>query len=150
MPATGQCLQLNTCIEPRGGGRLIAFASAPDWTVGLDRSVIWRVVGARLFAAAEAIASLVPAPRKIRHLTPGVHRIECRFIWSDKYILFGNWFFRELILCSACNFYHSHSKYNLPLLWKDLHDKSGFREPIRGDVNVDCSIHHRHSGCHLS
>ena len=102
-------------------------------------------------------------------MTPGVHRIECRFIWSEKYILFGNWFFRELILHLACNFYHGHSKYNLPLLWKDLHDfheklgfhdkrgfhnkcgfKSGLREPMGGDVNVDCIIHHRHSGCHLS
>jgi hypothetical protein len=149
--------------------------SAPDWIAGLDPSVIWRVVGARLFAAAEAIASLVPAPRKIRHLTPAVHRIGLRFIWPKKYILFGNWFFLELILCSACNLYHGHSKYNLSLLWKDLHDfhdnrdfyekrgshdkrgchnkcgfKSGLREPMRGDVNVDCSIHHRHSGCHLS
>jgi hypothetical protein len=104
----------------------------------------------RRTAIAAAEASLVPAPRKIRHLTPGVHRIECRFIWSEKYILFENWFFRELILCLACNFYHGHLKYNLPLLWKDLRDKSGFREPMRGDVNVDCSIHHRPSGCHLS
>ena len=67
----GGASNLNTCVELRGGERLIAFTSAPDWTAGLDRSVIWRVVGARLFAAAEAIASLVPAPRKIRHYDAG-------------------------------------------------------------------------------
>jgi hypothetical protein len=141
----------------------------PDWIAGLHRSVIRRAVGARLFAAAEAFASLLSAPRKIRHLMPAVHRIGRRFIWPGKYILSGNCYFRELILCSFCNLYHGHSKYNLPLLWKDLHDfheklgfhdkrgfhnkcgfKSGLREPRRGDVNVDCFIHHRHSGCHLS